>query len=286
MPSKEQTPDRDHDRRGQWSLQSPAQPALTRAAPYDWATTIQRARFGAGALKPSDVRHLQRTVGNRAVSRLLSGTIQRVKATKVTRSNKELPTEPSIAANASRGSTWGVHASIFLARGKPKAMQYQKIDLTYGKHGKLGTMAKLGKSLFGRHGDKEKGVKINVEDATSWIDPGTSTTWQIKNEQAQAAYDKGLAFEKNQDKYWYSHLGIGWRGYNCAKFAEKILQAAGIKRTSGLIFKTPSELVTGKKLPKWSLSWKSKQGKALIEQTMRELEEQQARENQETEQNV
>lgn len=33
---------------------------------------------------------------------------------------------------------------------------------------------------------------------------------------------------------------------NCAKFAERILKAAGIKASAGLIFKTPTELATGK----------------------------------------
>jgi hypothetical protein len=241
---------------------------------------IQRASLGATALNPHDVLHLQRTVGNRAVGQLLSGTIQRLKqAPKVKRTNRDYPTEPSIAVNASRGSTWGVHAAVFIASGKPRAMNYEKVHLTYATHDdtKLNWRAKLNRSLFGRKKkESQRGVKIETVKATEWLDPRTSTTWRISNFRAKKAYDKARQIERIQEKLWYSHTGIGYRGWNCARFAEKVVQAAGVKATSGWAFKTPTELVSGTKLPMWSLSWKSKEGKAVRQEAMQQLLAEQA----------
>jgi hypothetical protein len=74
---------------------------------------------------------------------------------------------------------------------------------------------------------------------------------------------------------------MGYRGWNCAKFSEKVVQAAGVKATSGLAFKTPTELVSGKKLPMWSLSWKSKEGRALIREAQQQIAAEQAQEGEE-----
>jgi hypothetical protein len=248
--------------------------------PHPADAAIQWTRRDPRALGPRQVLHLQRTVGNHAVGQLLTGTIQRSKGkTKVDRSNKDLPAGPSIAATASRGSRWGAHANVFLAKGKPRKMEYYKIDLTYGEHGNLGSSARSGKSVSGRHGKrlskKEKGIKIQIQEATAWAEPKASATWRIKNHQAQKAYDQAEHFQKNQKKYWYSPWGIGWRGYNCARFAEKIVKAAGVKATAGWLIKTPSELVSGKKWGMMSLRTKSKETQALIRQALRELEQEQ-----------
>jgi hypothetical protein len=249
--------------------------------PHPAAAALQQARLAPLALHPRHVLHLQRTVGNHAVGQLLTGTIQRVKgkAKKVKRSNRDLPAGPSIAATASRGSRWGAHANVFLAKGKPGEMEYFKIDLTYGEHGGLGSSARSGKSVFGRRGKgltkEQKGIKIQIQEATAWCEPKASTTWRIKNDKAQKAYDRAVKFEKNQKKYWYSPWGIGWRGYNCARFAEKIIRAAGVKATAGWLIKTPSELVSGKKWGMMNLRSKSKETQALIRQALRELEQEQ-----------
>jgi hypothetical protein len=217
------------------------------------ATLIQRANLDPQALSPGDVLQLQRTIGNRAVTRLLAGetTIQRGKddSTIAPRTTRDLPTTPSIAASASRGPTrWGNHACIFLARGAPDAMQYYKIDLLYGNPGdELGSSAASSRATSGEAQEGRNGVNITIVDATAWADPETSTTWQITDDQAQAAYARADEFRTNQGKYWYSHTGIGWRGHNCSTFAEAILKAAGVNRSAGWLFSTPSELATGQK---------------------------------------
>jgi hypothetical protein len=198
---------------------------------------LQRAALGPHALRPHNVLHLQRAVGNRAVGQLLSGTIQRLKkASKVKRTNKDYPTEPSIAVNASRGSTWGVHAAVFLASGKPGAMKYEKVHLTYAEHDdrKLNWRAKLDRNLFGRKKkESQRGVRIEIVEATSWLEPRSSTTWRISNFRAKRAYDKAQEIGKNQKKLWYSHSGMDYQSWNYAKFAEKVVQAADVKATSG-----------------------------------------------------
>jgi DNA-binding FadR family transcriptional regulator len=44
------------------------------------------------------------------------------------------------------------------------------------------------------------------------------------------------------------------------------------------VFKTPTELVSGSKLPMRSLSWKSKESRALIREAMQQVDAEQANE--------
>jgi hypothetical protein len=174
-----------------------------------------------------------------------------------------LPTAPAIAATAGYQNKWGGHSSIFLARrAGADRMEHFKIDLTYTEAANmggpgaepaadLGSAAESGMKMSGRATGRDdrkgKGIEIWIQPATRWCDPARSSHWDRTDSQAQAAYDAALEFQRNQKKYWYSRLGIGWRGHNCASFAEKILKAAGVKRSAGTIFSTPSQLVTNKR---------------------------------------
>jgi hypothetical protein len=81
-----------------------------------------------------------------------------------------------------------------------------------------------------------------------WPDPGASTTWEISNEQARAALDRAEHWRSNEAAYTYNRLGIGLNSYNCAQFAESVLQGAGIDQSAGLVFATPLEVATGQKV--------------------------------------
>lgn len=92
----------------------------------------------------------------------------------------------------------------------------------------------------------------------------TNRTWDIDESRAQSALQKAREMEgfANQGKYIYSLTGrtisFTKTGMNCARFAEKVLKAAGIKVNAGWIIKTPSELSTGKKAGFRKSSKKSK----------------------------
>lgn len=126
-------------------------------------------------------------------------------------------------------------------------MEYFWIDLSYNAPGNLAAPAASSQAMSGETASHHQGVDIRISKAIGWAAPGDSTTWQISGTKAKAAYRKAEHFQKRQSRYWYSPLGIGWRGYNCANFAEAILKAAGVRRSAGLIFSTPSELAFGKK---------------------------------------
>jgi hypothetical protein len=97
---------------------------------------------------------------------------------------------------------------------------------------------------------KKRAIDIRIRPLKSaWPGPATSTTWNVSPAGAAAALAKAEEFQANRSKYSYSRLGIGFRRYNCALFAEKIIQAAGIKATAGLLASTPLELALGRKLP-------------------------------------
>jgi hypothetical protein len=101
-------------------------------------------------------------------------------------------------------------------------------------------------------------ITINVNDAA---DDGylgamrrkTLRTWSISASQADKALGKARTMETkaNQGKYIYSLTGrsisFTKTGMNCARFAEEVVQAAGVKANAGWIIKTPSELSTGLK---------------------------------------
>jgi len=200
-------------------------------------------------LTPPTLLHLQRTVGNQAVSRLLGAPIQRggrgagapPAGAPAAAGNK--PTTPSIAASAwglAGGASFGDHAAIYLAlqKGSPAQpiMAYLFIDLIHD------TAA----------GARKGAVTFRVEPMqTAWPDPATSTTWPITNAHAEAALARARYFQDHASDFTYSKLGIGPKRYNCALFVEKILKAAGVNQSAGLIASTPLEVAKGKKLPSW-----------------------------------
>ncbi|BAZ29784.1 hypothetical protein NIES4074_22310 [Cylindrospermum sp. NIES-4074] len=101
-------------------------------------------------------------------------------------------------------------------------------------------------------------ITINIDDkaADSYLENlagKISRTWDITDKQAANALNKGqtMKAENDQGKYIYAITGRSLSptktGMNCARFAEEIVNAAGIDASAGLIIKTPSEIATGKK---------------------------------------
>lgn len=192
----------------------------------------------------SALLRLQHSAGNRAVAGLVA-SVQTARstggpATIAKPKPGELPTTPSIAASASgvaMGGSFGDHATVFLAApkgGQPGGpVEHFFIDL-----------------IIDREAPRKRAIDIRIRPLKgSWPDATTSTTWNISGTGAIAALGRAMEFAANRSKYSYSRLGIGFRRYNCALFAEKILQAAGVKASAGILASTPLELALGKKLP-------------------------------------
>ena len=210
---------------------------------------------------------LQHTAGNRAVASLVA-SVQTLKLPFSSRSAKgkakpqagaatkakvlpgDLPSKPSIAVSASgvaQGGSFGGHAMIYLAVPFGGDMEYMFIDL-----------------VMDREAGK-KAIDIRIKDLNGgWPGPSTSTTWSITPEGANKAWVKAKFFQLQKRKYSYSYLGIGYRQYNCAVFAEKILEAAGVKRSAGLLVSTPLEVALGKKLPSLRKKERKKSGPAPV----------------------
>lgn len=98
---------------------------------------------------------------------------------------------------------------------------------------------------------------INVEQPTKYDlaklnESTTKRSWLVSNAQIDAALDKARDIQANAKDYQYKFIGTGLpfairKAINCARFGEEILKSAGIPASSGVIFKTPMELATGKK---------------------------------------
>jgi hypothetical protein len=215
---------------------------------HEPTSALAEPMAGRSARTLRTLLHLQRAVGNQAVGRLLGATVQRggpgagapQAVAPPAAGNK--PTMPSIAAHASGlagGSSFGDHAAIYLAlrKGSPAQpiMAYLFIDLIHDT----------------AEGARKGAVKFRVVPMkTAWPGPDTSTTWAITNAQAEAALARARYFEAHAGEFTYSKLGIGPKRYNCALFVEKILKAAGVNRSAGLIASTPLEVARGKKFPR------------------------------------
>lgn len=208
---------------------------------------------------------LQHTAGNKAVAGMMASVqtlpffskgSSKDKAPKAGRPTKarlhpgDLPRVPSIAAHASgvsEGGSFGGHASIYLAVPFGGDLEYVFIDL-----------------VMDREAGK-KAIDVRMMDLKgAWPGPSTSTTWNITPEGANKAWTIARMFQLQKRKYSYNYLGIGYRAYNCALFAQKILEAAGVKRTAGLAFSTPLEVALGRKIPKLRKREKKQKGPAPI----------------------
>jgi hypothetical protein len=100
-------------------------------------------------------------------------------------------------------------------------------------------------------------ITININDAADngylgSMAKKTIRTWNInqaKGEKA-VAHAKKMEEKSNKGKYIYSITGrsisITKTGMNCARFAEEVINAAGVSANGGWIIKTPRELATGK----------------------------------------
>jgi hypothetical protein len=187
-----------------------------------------------------------------------------------------VPTAPAIAAFATKGRAgFGDHASVYLARQKGEKLLYYKIDLYYAyqtgttEHarregsdpdlGKLSWYKHLGYKLFGkaRSPGQPLGIRIKIQplEPPTWAEAPKSRTWTISAKKADKAYQAAKNFRTKAyaGHYYFSPLGMGAGGYNCSKMASKIVQAAGVSASSGLIVHTPAEFALGSKRPAASL---------------------------------
>jgi RHS repeat-associated protein len=133
---------------------------------------------------------------------------------------------------------FGGHSVVFLAapsQDDPNRLDYHYIDL------------RVASKATGEPFD----INVLPIDGRGWPDPQRSSSWEISDDQARGALQ--AAEHYNSDKYTYSRTGLGVNRYNCALFAEKVLDGAGVQQSSGLVISTPYELVTGK-APRPSIS--------------------------------
>jgi hypothetical protein len=238
--------------------------------PVDGATAARAPgsarRDDAPGSPEAQLLHLQHTAGNKAVSGLVAsvqtlpfglgsskdkgkaktGAPQVLKVPSGTK-----PTQPAIAASASgvaQGGSFGGHASVYIAVPFDGQLEYYFVDL-----------------VLDQSGGKKGAIDIRVmEMRGGWPGPETSTTWGIDAGKALNAYMRAKFFAIEKRKYTYNYFGIGYRAYNCALFAEKILAAAGVSQSSGLLVSTPLEVALGRKLPKMRKREKKQKGPAPI----------------------
>lgn len=208
---------------------------------------------------------LQHTAGNRAVAGMVA-SVQTLPWSRSSSDKKqpktgapavmklmpgEAPRRPAIAASASgvaQGGSFGGHASVYIAVPIDGDMEYFFVDLVLDQNAR-----------------KKGAIDIRVMDMrTQWPGASTSTTWSVTPEGARAALLKAKFFAIDKRKYTYNYFGIGYRAYNCALFAEKILQAAGVKQSAGLVVSTPLEVALGKKLPSMRKKEKKRKGPAPV----------------------
>ena len=217
-------------------------------------------------MQPNQILQLQRTIGNRAVAGLLNrgdnsaparqqvnqrtnqatisrspaarNTIQRThmedKAgayySNVLQGQRITENNSVITATASKDDITGGHSAVYIESlsketGQPRDV---KIHLTY---------------------DSEKNhTHIDLEYGRIPHEPNTRS-WVKSAANADAAISRAEEIKAQpQSKKKYRVLGGSATkgGMNCAKFSERILKAAGIKASSGLIIKRPGALAKGK----------------------------------------
>ena len=195
---------------------------------------------------------LQRHAGNRAVSRLVAAGTggrpwgpRRPTSTAVQRAGgdnpneigpfkgQSQPTTPSICADASlgEGDRIGSHAAVYLATRDGEGLQYWKIDLALS---------------YGADDQPDGGIEIRINPFKLWGREGKSRTWPIDSAAANAALAAARDFSSRQGEFRYNKIGLGYKRYNCALFVERILRAAGIEASAGLIVSTPKQVATGR----------------------------------------
>lgn len=236
----------------------------------DTQALLRQANVAPATLRPAQLLQLQRAVGNRTTAGLLQrnlkpGLAQREEAggkpslqpaalqrssapaadiqrtlfnpkansyySNVLEGQKITQDNAVFTATAFDGSRGGGHSSVYIERlsaeGKPQDF---KVHLTYDA--------------------KAKFTKINIQPGyTPREDETKRRSWVRSSADADNALEKAQTIANEpQEKKKYRLLGgsLTRGGMNCAKFAERILKAAGIKASAGLIFKTPTELATGK----------------------------------------
>jgi Domain of unknown function (DUF4157) len=100
-------------------------------------------------------------------------------------------------------------------------------------------------------------ITININEAAEDSYLGsmakkTNRTWSINQSKGEkaVAHARKMEAQSTKGKYIYSITGrsisLTKTGMNCARFAEEVINAAGLSVNGGWIIKTPRELATGK----------------------------------------
>ncbi len=196
-------------------------------------------------------RSIQRVSKNQEANQYYSDVLE---GQKITRDNAVFTATSNIAPG-------GGHTSIYIESldkvGKPKNL---KIHLTYGGGGGSGSdsgqqsssvadsSSGSSSSSGGKSATDEQGVNIEIINGYTARE-SVKKSWVVNSSQVEPAVNKAIELQSNQAKYSYTLFGVSpfkKKVMNCAKFGEIVLKAAGIKASSGSIFKIPSSLTKGK----------------------------------------
>lgn len=198
----------------------------------------------------SSDHHIQRVSKNKDANQYYSDVLA---GQKITRDNAVFTATSNIAPG-------GGHTSIYIERldelGNPRNL---KIHLTYGGGGSGSDSGQQSSSVAdsssgsssssgGKSATDEKGVNIEIIDGYTARE-SVKKSWVVNSSQVEPAVNKAKELQAEQEKYSYTLFGVSpfkKKVMNCAKFGEIILKAAGIKASSGSVFKIPSSLTKGK----------------------------------------
>lgn len=256
-------------------------PALREAEPAQRETAS--AKPAAGDPRAAQLLDLQRRIGNQAVLQLM----REGKLPALGRPTAPLPIQRTFRAKDKKLYSHadpeeemvggkGVITAVAAGSGFSHTIIYfehkeqdLKIDLTFGGWGSsgsrsendsaagsvsagAGTSGASGTASASGHGMRIDIVQPDDEDLTHLYKAGTKRSWIVKTSNLTAGLKKAEDIKDNLSDYVYKLSGTGLtfsrkKAMNCALFGEMILKAASCRASSGIIFKTPVELATGKK---------------------------------------
>lgn len=255
------------------AVREPA-PAHREAAPAK-PTTGDPAR--------QQILDLQRRLGNQAVLQLMREgklpphdgrvTPEPVQRTGQTKDGRLVShADPSVDVGGDRGVISAVAAGSGVAHTIIYFEHKQKdllVHLTTGGLGSSGSESKEGASegtgmsggvssgSTGTATTSGQGLNIEIREATDeeldrLYSSRSKRAWARSTGELNAGLKKAHEMQDHIGDYVYKIAGTGLtfskaKAINCARFGEEVLKAAGVKASSGLIFKTPAELATGKK---------------------------------------
>ena len=246
-------------------------------------TTGQDVFFRQGAYEPSsqsgqeliahELTHVMQQNANTVRKKDISSVSSELRIQRVSKNNdsnqyysdvlegQKITRDNAVFTATSNITLGGGHTSIYIESidkfGNPKNL---KIHLTYG--GGDGSGSDSGQqsssvadsssgsssSSGGKSATDEKGVNIEIIDGYIARE-SVKKSWVVSSSKVVPAVDKARELQSEQAKYSYTLFGVSpfkKKVTNCAKFGEIVLKAAGIKASSGSVFKIPSSLTKGK----------------------------------------